>query len=66
MSEWKDTLWCTGCGVEIIGPPVMVGKQNYCCQDCSRGFECSCRSWAEQEEDRRGIKSATEEGVDLA
>lgn len=54
MTEWKDTLWCKGCGVEIVGPPVLVGKQVYCCQDCSQGLECSCRSWGEQEEDRAG------------
>lgn len=66
MSELKDTLWCAGCGVEISGPPVMVGKQTYCCQDCSRGIECSCRSWTEQEEDRRGgTPSTPEAGMDL-
>jgi hypothetical protein len=52
MTEWKDTLWCKGCGVEIVGPPVSVGQQHYCCEDCARGLECSCRSWEEQEEGR--------------
>lgn len=51
--DWEDTLWCDGCGVEIIGPPVQVGNQQFCCRDCSQGLECTCLGLLEQDEDRR-------------
>ena len=51
MTHLDETIWCDGCGVEIDGPPVVVGKNHYCCKDCSQGLKCSCLNWAEEEDD---------------
>jgi hypothetical protein len=53
MAQFQETLWCDGWGVEINGPPFSTNVGLYCCQDCSVGLECSCKGWAEQEDDRR-------------
>lgn len=39
----EDTLWCDGCGIEILSHPVIVGDRSYCCQDCADGYECDCQ-----------------------
>ncbi len=55
MTRIDDTIWCDGCGVEIVGRPLVItgkgkNKQEYCCEACSQGLECSCFGWAEQDE----------------
>jgi hypothetical protein len=37
-----ETIYCDGCGVEILLSPVVVDEKYYCCRDCSDGLECEC------------------------
>lgn len=52
MAKVKDTLYCDGCGVEILCQPVVMGQWIYCCQDCARGLPCQCGERMEEEERR--------------
>ncbi len=45
----ENTVWCDGCGVEVLWAPVKAREQDYCCQDCADGFECSCGDRMEEE-----------------
>jgi hypothetical protein len=56
MSSIEQTVWCTGCGVEIMWVPILVERRFYCCEDCSKGLDCECGSRMEMEEDRRNGK----------
>lgn len=38
----EDTLYCDGCGVEVLGAPLIVASGQYCCQDCADGYRCDC------------------------
>jgi hypothetical protein len=51
MSRIEGTVWCEGCGVEITGPPYLKGGRDYCCQDCARGWRCTCGEEMELEEE---------------
>ena len=42
MVKIKDTLFCDGCGVEILLSPVIKGHREYCCEECAQGYECEC------------------------
>jgi hypothetical protein len=42
MSRIENTVRCDGCGVEILGAPLVVDGYDYCCQDCRDGLECEC------------------------
>ena len=42
MARINDTIWCDGCGVEILWGPLVTGKQSFCCQDCLEGRPCAC------------------------
>ena len=42
MSLIDNILLCDGCGVEIVGAPVLANKLFFCCQDCADGRECEC------------------------
>ena len=42
MSYAENTLWCDGCGAEILWAPHIVTGKAYCCQDCSQGIKCQC------------------------
>jgi hypothetical protein len=37
-----ETVYCDGCGVEILLSPVVVDEKYYCCRDCADGLECDC------------------------
>jgi hypothetical protein len=57
---WIDiTLWCDGCGVEILWPPVMFEFKHYCCQECQEGRECDCIYQQEMEDQRRESQNAS-------
>lgn len=47
--RYQDTIWCDGCGVEILGSPVIRNQQSFCCQDCALGYECACKPETEKE-----------------
>jgi hypothetical protein len=49
MPRIEDTLWCDGCGVEILGASIKVNEKHYCCKDCSEGRECDCAEQIESE-----------------
>jgi hypothetical protein len=53
MARYLDTIWCDGCGVEILWSPVLHGARDYCCEDCGRGWPCECGARQEQEDERR-------------
>ncbi len=38
----EDTVFCDGCGVEVLWTPVRAGHHDYCCEDCKNGYECNC------------------------
>ncbi len=42
MSHIEGTIYCDGCGAEITWTPFIFKKQEFCCEDCARGFECTC------------------------
>lgn len=54
MVRIEDTVWCEGCGVEIVWTPVVIKNHHYCCMDCAKGRQCDCASMGELEEERRG------------
>ena len=51
MSLLADTIWCTGCGVEISWGPIYKNKQPYCCEDCAQGKPCGCAERMELDTD---------------
>lgn len=53
MTEYNNTIWCVGCGVEIVGAPFIQSHQYYCCEDCYHGIQCSCGELMEQENEEQ-------------
>jgi hypothetical protein len=53
MSQIEGTVWCEGCGVEITTAPYLKGGREYCCQDCARGWRCTCGDQMELDDERR-------------
>jgi hypothetical protein len=53
MSDFHETLWCAGCGTEILYSPYVLNRKNYCCQDCAFGYTCECSRAMEREDDYR-------------
>lgn len=58
MAHYEDTVWCDGCGVEVVGAPVVVDGLQYCCQDCADGLECDCRPELERKEEEQSDGNA--------
>lgn len=52
MSRVDFTIWCDGCGAEILGVPIVRAKHDFCCQACLRGFRCECCTWDSLDDDR--------------
>jgi hypothetical protein len=61
MSRERDTVWCDGCGVEILWSPLIVDHRDYCCEDCRDGLPCECGDRMEAEERRRHANQAAPE-----
>jgi hypothetical protein len=57
MSLIDNIHLCDGCGVEIVGAPVLENKLFFCCQDCADGRECDCGNKLESGEDIRSPKT---------
>jgi hypothetical protein len=53
MEREDNTVWCEGCGVEVIWGPTIVDKRYYCCPECADGLQCDCGVRMEMEDDRR-------------
>ena len=53
MSDYVNTTWCAGCGAEIMHTPFVTNQQQYCCQDCARGYVCQCGQAIEREDEYR-------------
>lgn len=49
MVKIRDTIWCDGCGVEIVWTPILKDNLHYCCADCQDGFGCDCGEELEEE-----------------
>ena len=66
MTRYNDLVWCDGCGVEIVWPPLIVGERHYCCEDCLEGLPCMCGERMELYDERRtpaGVPEAVGSGV---
>ena len=53
MSDSEKTLWCDGCGAEILWGPYLANRKEYCCQDCSLGIKCRCAEYQEWDSEYR-------------
>jgi hypothetical protein len=59
MTHDTNTVFCVGCGAEILWSPVIVmsqsgEKHSYCCEACRDYLECDCGVRMEiREEGRR-------------
>lgn len=63
MVKIEESVFCDGCGVEILVAPVARDSQVYCCDDCAEGYECKCAETVEIEDPRRadrGVDSPTQ------
>lgn len=49
MVQHQNTVWCDGCGVEILWPPVASGDRVFCCADCQGGLGCECGEELEED-----------------
>jgi len=58
----EDTIWCDGCGVEILWTPVIAKRRDFCCEGCRDGIPCECGEREELDEYQRtqGQGAATE------
>lgn len=65
MSRINDTIRCDGCGIEILGAPLVVAGHYYCCQDCRDGLECDCREIVLLDEDPRAQERSSFRGIDF-
>jgi hypothetical protein len=50
----EETIYCDGCGVEILWAPVKEKHREYCCTDCRDGYECSCGARMDEDDYPRG------------
>lgn len=50
MSRKHETIWCDGCGVEILWSPIEEAGRDFCCEDCRRGWLCECGDRLEEED----------------
>lgn len=53
MACYLDTVWCDGCGVEILWSPVIMRTHDYCCENCLTGLPCECGARQDGDDDRR-------------
>jgi len=60
MSRVDFTIYCDGCGAEILGIPIVRSKHDFCCQDCLRGFRCECCTWDSLDDDDRRLDESVE------
>jgi hypothetical protein len=42
MGRIDDTVWCDGCGIEILLAPTKRKDYEFCCQGCADGLPCWC------------------------
>jgi len=63
MVRNQDTIWCNGCGAEILWAPLIVEGQDYCCQDCREGRPCRCGERMEPDEDRRACPAQASSAI---
>lgn len=48
MPVIEGVRFCDGCGAEIVGAPIMRGRQMHCCEDCAEGLACDCALFLEE------------------
>ncbi|MGD0707121.1 MAG: hypothetical protein ABSA51_01560 [Anaerolineaceae bacterium] len=54
----ENTLWCDGCGAEIIGAAVVFENKYYCCEQCRDGQECDHGAQQELADEQRETPSS--------
>lgn len=59
MSRSDDTIWCDGCGTEILWSPYVLDGQDFCCQDCAYGIACTCGDTMDWDEEYRDAATPT-------
>ena len=57
MSTIEQTIFCSGCGVEITWAPIIKGERRFCCQDCLAGKGCECGARQDLDDDGRGQRA---------
>ena len=57
MAYSENTLWCDGCGAEILWSPTLANGQEFCCQNCALGINCHCAERQEWEDEYREFSS---------
>jgi hypothetical protein len=58
MTRYQDTIWCDGCGIEILWTPYVEQGQEFCCEDCAHGLVCDCQmqmEWDDEYRDSAGL-----------
>ena len=58
MTLHESTVWCDGCGVEILWAALIVDERHYCCENCLEGLPCTCGERQEFDEERRAASGA--------
>jgi hypothetical protein len=51
MVRIENSVFCDGCGVEILLAPVVQEGSLFCCKDCADGLECECSAIVEADEE---------------
>jgi hypothetical protein len=64
MTRHNETVWCDGCGVEIVWTPTVRAERDYCCEACVAGQACLCGERMELDSRRRARPDA-EPGMDV-
>ncbi len=64
MAKYLNTVWCDGCGVEILWSPVMAAAREYCCELCRDGLACQCSDRADPDQGRRARSAEGGEAVE--
>jgi hypothetical protein len=57
MTRSEDTIWCDGCGTEILWSPYVHHHQDFCCQDCAQGISCKCSETMDWDDEYRDAAS---------
>jgi len=53
MTRSEDTIWCDGCGTEILWSPYVFMEKDFCCQNCTYGINCNCGETMDMDDEYR-------------
>lgn len=66
MTRSGETIWCDGCGAEILWIPYLVKGEDFCCQDCANGMICNCGDnleWDDEYRDTTNLMTKVPPGI---